>query len=71
MDTRTGKIYDEAELSKEFEDPIEFQKRFISVDNDEMTQKQNESKQVSKHDNKSKLGKKFTAARNQRKYHFK
>jgi len=67
MDSRTGKIYDEAELRKAFREPVGIPDHFIPVEEPDMTNKQKETKQVSKHDNKSKLGKKFTAARHQRK----
>ena len=72
MDTRTGNIInpeDAEKLSKAF--PEEFEKNFIPVEDDEMTETQKKIMRVSKHDNKSKLGKKFTNARHQRKYFFK
>ena len=71
MDTRTGNIISPEEsellLKKNREN---FHKHFIQVDDAEMTEKQKKTMQVSKHDNKSKLGRKFTAARYQRKYFF-
>ena len=72
MDTRTGNIISNEEAEKLFKENREmFEKHFIEVGEDEMTPKQKETRQVSQHDNKSKLGKKFTAARHQRNYHFK
>lgn len=41
--------------------------RFVPVDLDDITPKQKADMQVSKHDNKSKLGNKFTSARAKRK----
>ena len=71
MDTRTGNIFspEEADLLLK-ENRAAFQRYFVQIDEDEMTEKQKETQQVSKHDNKSRLGKKFTAARFQRKYFF-
>jgi hypothetical protein len=40
----------------------------VSVKESDMTSKQKKDMQVSKHDNKSKLGKKFTTARAKRKW---
>lgn len=65
MNTETGKIiswkdYDLLDtVSKEIHTEIKTK---------DMTKKQNESKQVSKHDARSILGKKFTTARAKRKW---
>ena len=65
MNTETGSLLNQKgiELFKQ-----EFGERFageilIPVDENEMTKKQKENMQVSKHDNKSVLGKKFTSVR--------
>jgi len=72
MDNRTGEIISQEEANRRMRElKGAFEKHFTEVDESEMTPKQKATKQVSKHDNKSKLGKKFTAARHQRKYFFK
>ena len=63
MDTKTGKIFTEEEIEKSIGGLQNTPDHIVPIDPDEMTIKQAETKQVSKHDSKSKLGKKFTAAR--------
>ncbi len=71
MDTRTGKIISDSEIDDFVNHFTRLREDFIPVSEDEMTEKQKETKQVSKHDNKSVLGKKFKTARYNRKYFFK
>jgi len=69
MDTFTGSLYSEQELKeikRTFGDAFD-KSRYVEVSDSEITDKQKQTKQVSKYDNRSKLGKKFTAARFQRK----
>jgi len=64
MNKETGELKDILEAQKEAtEKGIPFDEMFMPVENNEMTEKQKETKQVSKHDNKSVLGKKFTLSR--------
>jgi hypothetical protein len=70
MDTRTGQIHSAEELEKMFGDIPTLPSHMMPIEPDEMTPKQEETRQVSKYDSKSKLGKKFTAARHQRNYFF-
>ena len=71
MDTRSGKIISPEEANELLlQNREQFQKHFISVEKDEMTETQKKTLQVSKHDNKSKLGRKFLAARYRRNYFF-
>ena len=71
MDTRTGKLLTEEEMQQRTKDLERAFEEFEMVEREDMTPKQKATKQVSKHDNRSKLGKKFTAARHQRNYFFK
>ncbi len=71
MDTRSGEIISEEEMQRRTKELGRLFNDFEVVEREDMTPKQKTTKQVSKHDNKSKLGKKFTAARFQRKYFFK
>ena len=71
MDTRSGKIWDEDEIEKKFGGFDKMPNHFMQIMESEMTEKQKKTKQVSPRDNKSKLGKRFTAARHQRDSHFK
>jgi len=71
MDTRSGEIISPEEAERRMRElGRAFEKNFIEVDEVEMTPKQKKTKQVSKHDNKSKLGKKFASARYQRNYNY-
>lgn len=71
MDTRTGKIFSQKEIDEAFGGIQNLPEHVVEIQSDEMTEKQLKTQQVSKHDNKSKLGKRFTAARHQRNYFFK
>jgi hypothetical protein len=69
MNTNTGEIKEFFDLSEEIkesfgksEDP-----EWVEVSNDDMTKKQIQNKKVSLHDNRSKLGRKFTEIRKSRK----
>lgn len=64
MNIETGEIkrFTYEEMLNVMEDP------YVPINESDMTVKQNEFMQVSKHDNKSKLGKKFTTARAKRKW---
>ena len=77
MNTRTGEIIDGKELEELKQKMDELgeegieelkaeMKNFVEIQNADMTRKQKRLKQVSKHDNRSKLGKKFLGFRNQR-----
>ena len=70
MDTRTGELITEEEMKRRVKSLDKILSDYIPVEQAEMTPKQKASSKVSKHDNKSKLGKKFTAARHQRNYFF-
>lgn len=64
MQKSTGKIFDSEDaksLAKEL--GVDFDDEFVKVESKDMTEKQIKRKQVSKHDNKSKLGKIFLAQR--------
>lgn len=67
MDDRSGKIYTEEELKillgNDFKKTSEFKTHFISTNENEMTEKQKNTKQVALQDNKSYLGKKRIQAR--------
>lgn len=65
MNTTNGNIINQKDLDNL---PEEAKKDFVEVANSDMTFKQQSEKQVSKHDNRSKLGKKFTSIRNQQKF---
>lgn len=56
MDTRTGEI-------KRFKEEEQIPDHFIKIHEEQMTEKQKKKMRVSKFDNKSKLGKIFTAKR--------
>jgi len=66
MNTETGELKNfdnhEALMEAMISEPL------IPVEESDITKKQNELMQVSKYDNKSKLGKKFTTARAERKW---
>ena len=55
MNTDTGQIYDNL--------PKEDLKNLVEISEEDMTQKQRDNKQVSIHDNKSKLGKLYKECR--------
>lgn len=59
MDTRTGQLHD-------FFHTVHATKDIVPVNDSDMTQKQKETRQVSKYDNISTLGKLFTGCRKQR-----
>ena len=59
MNRDTGEI-------KHFGEGEPIPENFIKIMNDEMTSKQKKEKKVSKHDNRSKLGKKFLSDRRKR-----
>jgi len=61
MNTETGEI-------RYFEEGTEILKNYTEINKNDMTTKQNREMQVSKKDNKSKLGKIFTTARAKRKW---
>lgn len=77
MNTRTGEIVEgneleelkrkmeELENAEGVEEKEEF-KNFVAIQNDDMTRKQRRLMKVSKHDNRSKLGKVFTKGRQKR-----
>jgi hypothetical protein len=68
MDTRTGKTYGpvDPELRRLLQDR-EARKDLVEVDDSVITSKQRKDMQVSKHDTKSVLGRRFTSARKLRK----
>ena len=68
MDVNTGKVFSVKEMEKMFGDT--WPSNFITVDESDMTDEQKKEKRVSLKDHKSKLGKKLTSARFQRKRFF-
>ena len=65
MNSDTGEILNEKQMLK-FQEEFgisEAEEKLVPIEDGEMTKAQEETKQVSKHDNKSVLGKKFTTAR--------
>ncbi len=70
MDTRTGELITEEEMQRRTKELERLLSDFVPVQRLDMTPKQKATSKVSKHDNKSKLGKKFVAARYQRNYFF-
>ena len=74
MNTETGKIveFTESKTQEELKelfgtDELGIQK-MVPVNKDDMTKKQDKQKQVSKYDNKSKLGQLFTGNRKERRW---
>lgn len=61
MDTMTGKIKRVEDMTSD--DIQHFKERFVGISEDQMTEKQKREMQVSKHDNRSELGKIFTQHR--------
>ena len=65
MDTRTGKIY-VSESQEEMNKLLEEYADLKQIDIEDLTDKQKNKMQVSKYDNRSKLGKIFTGNRKER-----
>ena len=66
MDCKTGLIHNESLLRQMLSNSAQFPgPRFIEVQKDEMTPKQTAAKKVSLHDNRSMLGMRLSAQRNQ------
>jgi len=65
MDTRTGKIH-EYSNNDELKKALSENEDLVKINNEDITAKQLENMQVSKHDSVSKLGKHFTGNRKER-----
>jgi len=63
MNPGTGKIITDVEFQSLFQENRQEADKFVQIEDDEMTSKQVETKQVSKHDNKSMLGKRCASYR--------
>lgn len=61
MNTRTGELFRATE--EELKEWLSQDDHITAIKEEEMTEKQRLNMQVSKHDNRSKLGKKFTESR--------
>lgn len=71
MNTETGELKElEEAIAESMKEGRNFNDMFTNIGHAEMTEKQQKTKQVSKYDNKSILGKKFTKARRFKKNKF-